>query len=222
MGELIVKRGSEGFDKELISEGTIQMVITGLFDLGIQEVKKYQSEETEHQRQIMVVFEVDEVLENGEYAGQRKRYYQKYKLSMHKKAKLFGLVKALAGASKAEELAEKGFDMNKMVGMNCYGTFEHRIGANNDFAVLINTSQLPKGIEKLVAEKLFTDDDNAPDWIKTLKAKAIDADVVQEVKAKVETKKAETKVTAKVTKKAEELFPDEEVTSEEPDIDPWD
>jgi hypothetical protein len=222
---IIVKRTSEGFDKELISEGTIQMVITGVFDLGIQEVKKFESEEYEQQRQVMIAFEVNELLEAGDFAGQRKRYYQKYKLSMHKKAKLFALVKALVGGTKAEQLAEGEFDIEKAMGRNCLGTFEHRIGAKSEFSVLVNTAELIKGVPLLTPNEVLTE---APEWIKAIQAKAIDKaseeldDIMEPVKPEP-AKAAPVKTASKVNKKPDEIFADEpaKVSADAP-LPDWD
>jgi hypothetical protein len=214
---LIIKRSEEGnFDRELISEGTIQMVISGVVDLGTQEVKKYQSEEIDHVHQILVAFEVGEDIEEGDFAGKPKMTYVRYKLSMHKKSKLFALVKALAGASKAEQLAVKGFDIYKMVGMNCFGTFEHRVTqSGNELSVLINVSELPKNIEKMEVRTPITDDDNAPEWIKKIKQKAVDYCLMESEELPEPAKKF-----AAPAKKVTSPKPIEK--EEVPEPDPWD
>jgi len=231
---LIIKRSDDqGFDKELISEGTIQMVVSGVFDLGIQEVKKYKSEETEHKRQVMICFEVGETFTTGDYAGKSKKYYKRYKYSMHKKSALFSLIKALVGGAKADKLAEKGFDLYKIIGLNCFGTFEQEVSqSGNKYNSLINVSEPIKGVAKLEVEDLLLDDDSAPDWIKRIKDISIDSakqdleDILDDeepprqnkVAPKIKPVEKEVKKSSKARIKPEDLFDEED---EEDEDDPF-
>ena len=168
---VVIKREESNFVKEHISEGTQQMVISGVFDLGLQKIKKYKSEETELVHQVVILFETQEYYEEGNFAGKPKKIYsQRFRLSMQEKAAFYKFIKSLYGDKIAEDAAKKGLDIYKLLKKNAFVTVGRFTKTNGDeIDVIENYSSLPAKIEKIEPEELIIDGSEAvPKWIKDL------------------------------------------------------
>jgi len=114
---------------QLIPAGPQHAVCVWLIDLGIQEQKKFQSDDTELQHQMYVGFEFpDHLIEIEKGEGKAKKRIKMpmvrgrtLKVSMHAKATLNKWAKALMG----KENVGSSFDIETMIGANGLINIEH-------------------------------------------------------------------------------------------------
>ncbi len=97
--------------------GLNQAVISGVYDIGTQEFT-YQGE-TSHNPQIVILLELAELQKEGENAGKPFQLIKFENLYMSKNAKLRKNIAAILGKTMSDEEA-KTYDIEKLVGMNCY------------------------------------------------------------------------------------------------------
>lgn len=217
---VVIRREELNFVKEHISEGTQQMVISGVFDLGLQKIKKYKSEETELVHQVVILFETQEYYEEGNFAGKPKKIYsQRFRLSMHEKASFYKFIKSLYGDKIAEEVAKKGFDIYKLLKKNAFVTVGRSTKTNGDeIDVIENYSSLPTKIDKIEPVELIIDGTEAvPKWIKELQEIGRkNAGIVQEQEASDELDDILNDEPVSEVAKATKTAPVKTITATEP------
>lgn len=145
---IIVKQ--ECVDFESVPVGTHGAVCVGVFDIGTQR-GQYQGKPT-LTHQIIVAFEIDELITRGEYAGKRFMMSKWYTLSLHEKANLRKDLESWRSKPFSEsELA--GFDVEKVIGVPCLLTIA---ATENDKRKITAISPLPKGMIAITQSEPLT------------------------------------------------------------------
>ena len=159
---------SEGSRKEfhLLPADTYQAVCNDVHDIGFQKTVFNNEEKIQHK--IVVQWEVSELIPNGEYEGKRFVISKRYTLSLHKKATLRAHLEAWRGKVFTDDEL-KGFDIEKLVGVNCMLSVIHNQSGENTYANVGSVSKLMKGLTPMIPEN----ERKIPDWIKKLQDKAV-------------------------------------------------
>jgi len=165
---IIPPKPTEGnFTRERVPSGTHHAVCQSVHDLGIQETTF--NGESKRQHKIVVVWEVNERIQTGDFAGQRFVVSKRYTLSLHEKSTLRHDLKSWRGRDFTE--AELGtFDLEKLIGANCLLSIAEETKGDKTYTNIAAVMSPPKGAEKLTPELPV---DHPFKWIEELKAKAI-------------------------------------------------
>jgi len=176
---LIAKATGGGADREPIPEGVYRAVCYAVYDLGTHETSF--EGHVKDVRRVMIAWELpDERMDwekDGETVDAACVISAKYTLSLHKKAKLRGVLECWRGqAFTDEELA--GFDVTKLLGACCQVQVVHSTSKDGSrtYANVAAVIALPKGTKKFKAEnahRFFSFDDDAncvlddtiPEWV---------------------------------------------------------
>ncbi len=157
----------DGNTFELIPKGTVQAVCYAVWDLGNQ--KTVWNNETKVQHKIIIAWETTHKMQNeGEYKDKRMVITKNYTLSLYENAKLCMDLESWRSKSFTEE-EKKGFDVEKLIGINCLLGIIHNKSKNNGktYANVSSVSPIMKGQEKLIPENTL---DKIPEWVTNLQA----------------------------------------------------
>lgn len=165
---IVKETGSGNFQS--VPAGTYQAVCSGVYDIGRQ--KQEWKGETKYTHQIIIRFELNKTIQDGEYAGKRYTINKFYTASLHEKAGLRKDLESWRGRPfTAEEL--KGFDVDAVIGANCLLGVVH---TEKGKAKIVSVSPLMDGMNKIIPE---LNSKETPDWVKKVKEKAIQDDIVE-------------------------------------------
>lgn len=155
----------EGEKKEFYSvpAGTQQAVCYDVWDIGFQDGEYKGEKKVQHK--VVIGFEVNVLIPAGEFAGKRMTINKFYTLSLHEKS---NLRKELEGwrAKKFTEEELEGFDVEKLIGVNCMLNVVH---SDKGKAQVNGISKLMGGLMPLKPEN----DRSFPQWIKDFQAKQV-------------------------------------------------
>lgn len=136
----IIAKGGGKSEFEPCPEGPQQAVCCDVIDLGIVEVT-WQGE-TKKQHKCEIRWQSAELMENGKPFMLRERYT----LSLHEKARLRSVLESWRGKKFTDAEAE-GFDVERLLGVNCYINVVHNKGKKGGtFANVASIMPLPKGM----------------------------------------------------------------------------
>ncbi|OGT58058.1 MAG: hypothetical protein A3E01_06610 [Gammaproteobacteria bacterium RIFCSPHIGHO2_12_FULL_63_22] len=139
-----------------------QAVCAMVCDIGTHK-GEYQGKPT-LRHQAVVIWELDEKKTLGNFAGERFQASKFYTLSLDEKANLRKDLQSWRGQPfTPEEL--KGFDIEKLIGANCFINVIHEDGKAKITAI----TPLAKGMPKINATLT-----KEPDWIGKMRAKSIE------------------------------------------------
>lgn len=169
---------------ELIEPGLHQAVCYAIYDLGMQK-QEYKGE-TFSQHKIMVCFETK--TENSK--GFRYTLFKKYTLSLNDRSTLCKDLVSLRGKP-FTEMEKKGFDVLKLIGVNCQLNIIHNNGYANIGSILpLNkeieriTAKSSKEMPKWIADKYFSgnqlDQEITPEPTKEEMAEEVSDEVVED------------------------------------------
>lgn len=165
----IVKETGSG-NYQSVPAGTYQAVCSGVYDIGKQK-NEYKGE-IKYIHQIIVRFELNKTIANGEYSGKRYTINKFYTASLHEKAALRKDLESWRGRPfTAEEL--KGFDVDNVIGANCLLGVVH---TEKGKAKIASISPIMDGMNKINPE---LDIKEIPEWVKKFKEKSIHDDYVE-------------------------------------------
>jgi len=156
--------------------GTTQAVCCAVWDLGLQK-KEYMGEmKTQHK--IIIAWEITELImvQESEFYGKPYMLSKTYTLSLGEKANLRKDLESWRGQPFTDEDLKKGFDVERLYGVNCLIGIKHEPDRNNPAKIYANvTAILPltKGTEKITPFR--TRDEAPPKWVQ----EKIDAQVKQ-------------------------------------------
>lgn len=173
------------FAKEKIPSGTHQAVCTAVHDIGYQQTTYNGEQKTQHK--IVVVWEVNERISEGKFAGQRFVISKKYTLSLHEKSTLRKDLASWRGRDFTDDELGK-FDLEKLRGVNCLLSITESTKGDKTYTNISAVSALPKGMEKIAPELEQT---HVFEWIETLKKNSVVVDELPDY--------ADTKVSDKFT-----------------------
>ena len=155
----------EGEKKEyiLVPAGTHQAVAYNVWDLGWQTID-YMGQ-TKIVGQLIVGWEIDEIIPSGDFQGKRFAISKRYTKSLYEKANLCKDLESWRGKAFSDE-EKKGFDVEKLIGVNCLLSVVHKTSKKkgNTYAVAGAVMKLPKGSMPIKPEN----DRTTPDWVKKL------------------------------------------------------
>ena len=179
MGIIVSDSGKE-FEKP--SLGMVQAVCRGVWDIGYQK-GSWEGQDI-IQPKIIISWEIDELMTEGEYKGKRFTMNMFYTKSLSPKGKLRPALESWRGKPfTKEELA--GFDIEKLIGANCL----LNLGENDKKKVVILAiNPAMKGAKKMIPEL----SSSMPEWVQKIKDKAIQPEHISEPeRADVEDAKRE-------------------------------
>ena len=163
---IIAKDEGKCFD--LISAGTVQAVCYAVWDLGRQKVTW--NNETKTQWKIIIAWETTHIIENeGKYKGKRMVVSKRYTNSLNEKASLCKDLESWRGNAFTEE-ERKGFDLEKLIGVNCLLSIVHNESNGKTYANVNNVSNVMAGQEKLMPENTI----EAPEWVQKIQANPVE------------------------------------------------
>lgn len=158
----ITAKNSGGFERELPEAGIHHAVCTKVFDIGMQ-MNTYNGQ-TSYQHKVLIIWELDETMKEGEYAGKRFVVHKEYTLSLHEKATLRKDMQSWRGKSFSEKELEVGFDLEKLLKVQC--TLNIVIATakstGNEYVKVDGVMPAQKDAPMLIPE---LPDDWCPDWI---------------------------------------------------------
>lgn len=148
-----------------------QAVCFNVWDLGLQ-TNNFNGVEGKPLHKVLIGWEIEEKIPTGEYAGKRFCIYKKYTLSLNAKANL--LKDLVSWRNKPFTDEEKaGFDLERLVGVNCQISVIHNAGKNgNVYANISSILPIKRGTLPMKPENGRT----TPDWIKKIQGAAVEPD----------------------------------------------
>lgn len=172
---LIAKtNGNDGGDYEPAPQGMHHAICYRVYDLGVQYNDKFQKS----QPKVLIVWELPgvriDIEKDGVNQNLPRSISKEYTLSLHEKAILRHHLESWRGKAFTPE-EEWGFDISKLLGVNCMLQIIHNVTPTKTYANITNVLPLMKPEDKKNPEnelKIFTFDngfdipENTPNWIK--------------------------------------------------------
>lgn len=164
---IIVNEG-EGRVFSPAPSGTHQAVCFGTWDIGWQ-VSEWMGKELE-QRKVIIGWEINELMEDGNFKGKRYTVYKRYTASLSERANLKKDLESWRGKSFTDE-ERKRFDVENLIGANCMLSIVHKTSVGGKtYANISSVSKLTKGMQPLAPEN----SKEMPEWIKKIKEKSVE------------------------------------------------
>lgn len=155
---------NNGKDFERAKPGIHQAVCTNVYG-PFMESYEWQGKKITAQK-VVIMFELDERIKEGEYEGQRYTQSARFTASLHEKGKLRPFLESWKGcAFTPEGLA--GFDLEKLIGVNCQLNLieKDKRGGGGKTVTIGGIFPRGEGQEKMVPELAR---DYCPKWIKDI------------------------------------------------------
>ena len=160
-----------------VSEGLHQAVAYCLYDLGTQYNEKF----GKSNHKVLIGWEIPteriDVERDGQMVNLPRAISKQYTLSLHEKAQLRKELESWRGKAFTEHELE-GFDLTKLLGVNCMIQVIHKHKDGKTYANVANVVSLPKQMPKVEPEnpcKYFSFEEHqdeipegTPDWIKDI------------------------------------------------------
>jgi hypothetical protein len=147
---IIVKEGVV-YDREVPSAGPVQAVAFKVFDVGIQASSFGEA------HKILIVWEIVTRYTKGDFKDKRMLVNKLYTASLGTKANLRKDLEQWKGKP-FNEFELKGFDIERLVGVNCLINIVLESKGENTYANVGSIMGLPEGMAKITCEC-------PPDWI---------------------------------------------------------
>jgi len=170
---IIVKKG---IDMVPVAEGSHHAICYALYDIGTQFSEKF----GKSAHQAIVIWELPDeridIQKDDKMVSLPRAISKKFTLSLHEKSNLRKSLESWRGRSFTETELE-GFDITKLLGVNCLIQVIHTKKDNKTYANIASIAPLYKGITPKKPEnkeRFFSMSDsmeipeNTPDWIKEL------------------------------------------------------
>lgn len=122
-------------------EGTHQAICVDVIDLGMLP-NTFKPGTTQHK--INVVWQIDEVRDDGK----RHQVYKRYTLSLNEKANLRHDLESWRGRAFTRD-EEMGFDVEKLIGVNCLVNVQHNSKDGKTYANVKSVMPLIRGMAKI-------------------------------------------------------------------------
>ena len=154
---MVVKETGGSYEKP--PTGMQQAVCTRIYDLGIQA-----GYEGKPQHKLIVMFELAERKQDGEWAGKRFLVSRSYTASLNEKANLRKDLESWRGKPFTTDELE-GFDMDAIIGVNCNLNMVEVTKNDRTYVNIAAIVPVLKGQERI---ELELDADYTPEWIQRL------------------------------------------------------
>jgi hypothetical protein len=152
----IMAKDSGGGNFPIPEAGLHNAVCAKMFDLGIQE-----GYEGKPRHEVVIFWELEEKITEGEYQGKPFLIYQSYTLSLNEKANLRKDLESWRGKTFTEEEA-KGFDIEKLLNIPCTLNIVHKTTSNGTRARISGVMPKQKSAEALIPT---LEKDWMPKWV---------------------------------------------------------
>lgn len=163
---MIIAKEGEKRMSYLIPSGTYHGVCYAVWDIGLQETTYKDEKKVQHK--VIIAWELNDTIPDGEYKGKRACINKRYTLSLDEKATLRKDLQNWRGkAFTPEEL--KGFDIEKLIGANCMISVVHNESNGKTYANIGSISKPMNGLAKMIPENKS----DVPEWVKKIQEKAI-------------------------------------------------
>lgn len=153
--------------KLLCPEGVHNAVLAAAFSLGLQP--GFQDEHPK--RKHVYVFELEEKIPDGSYAGEPYIISATYTDSFHEKSRLTEVIRALKGCGLTAQEMKSGFDPETLVGLNCKIVTVNRVNAAKTSATIV--SFLKRDASAPLLTPTF-DRSKVPNWVQRLRDQRLD------------------------------------------------
>ena len=153
--------------KMLVPTGLKQAVCYDIWDIGLQK-GEYKGKINQAHK-IIIAWELDETIENGEYIGKRFVISKFYTLSLGKKANLRHDLESWRGKTFTEEELN-GFDVENLIGCNCMLNVGLNESETNN--KIMGISPIVKNMLKIVPENKRS----IPSWVQKFIDKSVKED----------------------------------------------
>lgn len=147
-------------------------------DLGLQKVATQEGEKI--MGKVIVGWEIDETITEGEYKGKRFCLWKKYTKSLHAKSNLKKDLESWRGRAFTEE-EKKGFDLDNIVGKGCMLNVVHSEYNGKTYANIASISPMMKNAVVMVPENSR----NTPKWIQKMIDEQVQSEEHEEIKNEV-------------------------------------
>lgn len=160
-----------------VPPGISQGVFAQIIDLGTHDETVMGTKETKKARKLYIGWELPFETLTIEGEEKRRRISRKFTASFHKKASLRAMLESARGKPFSEDELKAGFDMKKLLGINCQLNIVHKVVGDKTYANISNVVPLGKGMapQTLEATPLVFDlpeageiefPEGMPEWIK--------------------------------------------------------
>lgn len=165
---IIIKNSNNFSEFVKCPPGNHQAVCKAVFDIHFQK-RNYNGQE-KFVDQILIVFEINERIHDGEFAGERFNLSKRFTKSIHEKSALRQTLENWFSKRFSNEEIMKGIDIEKIVGQNCLLNVSHREANNRIYVNIGAITSLPKGMKKMTIENLYQE---IPEWIQKLQIQGL-------------------------------------------------
>jgi hypothetical protein len=137
---------------EPIPAGISQAIFAQVIDLGTHDVKVMGSKDTKKAHKLLIVWELPFETYKTENGEKRRSISKRYTASLHKKASLRAMLESARGKPFSDADLKAGFDISKVVGVNCQLNIVHANVDGKTYANISNVVPLGKGMAPQVLE----------------------------------------------------------------------
>lgn len=138
---------------EPIPAGISQAIFAQVIDLGTHEVKVLpNSKDIKKARKVLIAWELPFETYKSEDGEKRRRINKRYTASLHKKASLRAMLESARGKPFSDADLKAGFDISKVIGVNCQLNIVHAAVDGKTYANVSNVVPLGKGMTPQVLE----------------------------------------------------------------------
>lgn len=142
----IIATGGSGTTFKPAPAGVHQGVCCDVVDMGLLEVTY--AGQTKKQHKVRIVWQIEELMDDGKpYIAQKR-----YTLSLHEKSNLRLDLQSWRGRPFTDDEL-RGFDLEKLLGVNCLLGIVHVNKAGETYANVTAVMPLKKGMPQIVASK---------------------------------------------------------------------
>ncbi len=157
--------------RPLPQPGMVQAVCYDIWNLGRQRVMYQGSPQIKPQ--VIIAFEVDELMKDGNYAGKRFTIQRTFTAKVSDKAKVWPFLESWKGQKMSVDERKK-FDFDSLVGTNCVINIGHDVSktTGKTYANILSIGPLMKTMGKIEPQVARS----TPQWVRETQAKAIPLD----------------------------------------------
>jgi hypothetical protein len=138
---IIATAGADSTNYTPAPEGVHQAVCVDVIDKGMVETKGFDGKPPKKKHMVSIAWQIDETRDDG------KRYlvYRRYTLSLNEKASLRKDLESWRGRKFTRD-EEMGFDVEKLIGVNCMLNIQHNVSGEKTYANVVSVMPLHKSL----------------------------------------------------------------------------
>jgi hypothetical protein len=145
------EKGRNFVEIPLPNKGTHQAVCYAVWDIGVHKTEW--KGEVKYKHKVIIGWEIEQRIDVPESDYNQKRYVllKRYNLTLHDKASLMIDLRAW-GVNLTQEQQYDGWDLEQLIGLNCYLGVNHDEYKGNNYANISSIIALPPSIQKMKPE----------------------------------------------------------------------